>query len=421
MSDESRSSPDERSSREDLLAEVARLREQVARLEAARPDRDRIVRSIVDNMVEGVAVADRNGRLILFNPAAERVLGMGTTDADKERWSDVYGTYHVDRVTPFETSELPLVRALAGEEVRDVEMFVRNPRIPDGVFIAVTATPLLDEGKSRGAVAVFRDVTGHRQVREAQRFRDMAEQHREEKRRVAHELEQLRERLVRSTRLSAIGQMAASIAHELRNPLGAIGNAEFYLRQRVPPDQPKWGEYLGIIEEEIRAADRIISNLLDVSRAKPPRKQVVDLGVVAREAFDRVPRKDDVELRLSLDEEPFTVHADPGQLQQVLGNLFANAVAAMPSGGAITVEARRDTGSDRIRVQDTGPGVPDELVDRIFEPLFTTRAEGTGLGLAICRQVVERHDGCIDVAGGDDGGATFVVRLPNLPAGTSLP
>ena len=119
-----------------------------------------ILQSILDNLGDGVAVADEHGRLVLFNPAAERIVGLGAVDSGPEEWSEVYGLFRPDTVTPVPANELPLARAVAGKESRDVEMFVRNPNLRGGVFIRVTATPIKDaRGAVKGGVAVFRDIT----------------------------------------------------------------------------------------------------------------------------------------------------------------------------------------------------------------------------------------------------------------------
>ncbi len=235
---------------------------------------------------------------------------------------------------------------------------------------------------------------------------------REEGRKVESELEKVKSQLVRRTRLAAIGQVAASIAHDLRNPLGAIRNAEYYLRRRIPADRPEWAEFLTIIHQEIHTADRIVTNLLEMSRAKEPAKENVDLAGAVDQAFEGVRRGDGVRLRLDLDPERYVVHADPDQLQQVLSNLFTNAIQAMEQRGELAVEARREDRTDVIVVRDSGPGVSPKVRASIFEPLFTTKAKGTGLGLAICRQIVEAHGGAIELLAAAEQGAAFAIRLP---------
>ena len=221
-----------------------------------------------------------------------------------------------------------------------------------------------------------------------------------EKERVESELHKAKGQLVRQTRLSALGQLAASVAHELRNPLGVIGNAAFFLLRRVPEDQPKWRQYLKIIEQEISHSDQIITNLMALSREEPPEREPVALRALVEEVFERVRGAHAIELQCRVEEEPFEVYADAGQLRQVLVNLLTNAVQAMGDGGVIEVEAVRAEGYDEIGVRDEGPGIARDKWALVFEPLFTTKAKGTGLGLSISRQVVERHGGMLEVVEG---------------------
>jgi signal transduction histidine kinase len=232
------------------------------------------------------------------------------------------------------------------------------------------------------------------------------------RRQIEFELDSMKGELVRQTRLATVGQVAARIAHELRKPCQAIAASAAALRDRVPPGEAAWVGQLDIIEKEIRRSDVTMQNLLAMSRAKDPVKQVVDLGGVVQKTFGCVESSDGIELRLVADPDPFLVEADPDQLRQVLVNLISNAVEAVQDRGRITVEARRRDGFDEIVVTDSGSGIPSDLWEQIFEPLVTTKVEGTGLGLAICRQIVERHGGAIEVVATVEPGATFRIRLP---------
>jgi len=238
---------------------------------------------------------------------------------------------------------------------------------------------------------------------------------------VESELDKARVELVRQTRLATIGQVAASIAHELRNPLGAIHNAAYYLAQRVPRDEPKWAEYLQIIKEEIGAADGILSDLLEMSRGKQPDLADVDLASALTDALEFAQVHDRVRVELDLSPDPFVMQADPRQLRQVLSNLVLNAAQAMGRAGRIRVRARQLDGCDCVTLEDDGPGIPLDRRDQVFEPLFTSRARGTGLGLPICRQILERHGGTIELADGDGAGAAFLLRVPRAGAGGPVP
>jgi len=259
-----------------------------------------------------------------------------------------------------------------------------------------------------------RDITEQRRAEAKARGSQhrLLQQQRQRRQHVEAELGRARDALVRTTRLAAIGQMSASIAHDLRNPLGTMRNAVYYLKRRLPEGRPEIGEYLDIIDQEINAADRIISNLLGAARAKEPVKQALDLGRTVQEVFDRLGQTEAIRLRMSLKPDPFTVRADPDQLRQVIHNLVQNAEEAMGHRGEILVEAGGDVDGDAIVFRDTGPGVAPEVRDSLFEPLVTTKAKGIGLGLTICRHIVERHGGTIELIDRGKSGAAFRIRLP---------
>ncbi len=240
----------------------------------------------------------------------------------------------------------------------------------------------------------------------------------EEKQRVEAELQKVSDQLVRHTRLATIGQVSASIAHELRGPLGAIRNAVFLMKRKAPPERTEWIGKLDLVDREIVAADRIITELTAMSRGKKPDKKTVPLGPIISAARSRVAGRESVAWHISCEPDPFVVHCDAEQLQQVLRNLFSNAIRAMGAEGQITVEATRSDEHDQILVCDDGPGIPAEQRDQIFEPLFTGRSNGTGLGLTICRQIIQRHGGTIDVVDRSQG-AAFLIQLPRPEASSS--
>lgn len=234
---------------------------------------------------------------------------------------------------------------------------------------------------------------------------------------VEAEVARLKEQLDRQQRLAVVGQAVAGIAHDLRNPLAVVRSAAWLLKRSLPTGDPKPQSYLEAIDAEIETANRIISNLMEIVRAKEAVKEAVDFGATARQVFEKLQNRADIDCRIDCQPEPFTVDADPTQLRQVLGNLMSNAAEAMGATGEIRVEARRADGFDLLTIRDSGPGIPPEIRQTLFEPLVSTRLKGTGLGLAICRQIIERHGGTIDLLP-SDAGAAFQIHLPQSPQST---
>jgi signal transduction histidine kinase len=216
-----------------------------------------------------------------------------------------------------------------------------------------------------------------------------------------------------SERLATIGQLAASIGHELRNPLGVVESSLYLVRQHLGPAAvtPQVAKHLDRIGNEVKRANKTINDLLDLARNRAPTRYRTELrGLVDGAAEHAL-----IPVAVTLDSSvPPGVYAevDPDQVRQVLINLFVNAVQAMKGRGRIAVTAgSRPDGAIELRVSDDGPGVGAEDRSRIFEALYTTKAKGSGLGLALCRRIMEAHEGTIELAP-SSAGATFLLTFP---------
>ncbi len=227
--------------------------------------------------------------------------------------------------------------------------------------------------------------------------------------------EDLTEKNRNAERLATIGQFAASIGHELRNPLGVIESSLFLLRQHLGPEAAgsrNVAKHLDRIGGEVTRANKTIHDLLDLARNRPPQRRRTDVRRLVEGAARASLLPATVSVEVTAKPEGLAVDVDPDQLQQVLINLITNAAQAMPNGGAITVTGEALTrGGARLRVRDDGPGIPVEARYRIFEALFTTKAKGSGLGLALCRRIMESHGGTIELEPSERG-ASFVLGLP---------
>jgi len=243
--------------------------------------------------------------------------------------------------------------------------------------------------------------------------------------RMTDNLRQSRAALVQSEKLASIGEMAAAVAHGLRNPLASLRAAAQLVRHH--PEAPSSREHLDAIVEEVDRLDRRISHLLSFSRPAPfhPLQENVSRLVEGLlPAFSQPLRERGVELLLDLPAALPEVRVDPMQLEQALVEIVSNALDAMPSGGRLRIAASVDgpgagTGYVTVEVADTGPGIPDHVLPSVCEPFFTTRQEGTGLGLAIAKRYVEQNGGRLEIT--SRPGATSVrVRLPAVPAGAAV-
>ncbi len=231
--------------------------------------------------------------------------------------------------------------------------------------------------------------------------------------RLQQELASTDAQLQRSKRLAALGEMAAGIAHEIRNPLGAIMLYADVLvgdLEAVSDDAMMIGTARKI-SSAVKGLDAIVNDVLSFSREINPKPQPLTASEVFMRAVEAVQMS---RIDVVMPEHgPLEIEADTTLLHQVMINLLRNAVDAMPDGGTLTLDARDDPDNAQqviLTVRDTGPGIDDEAIDRIFNPFFTTRNTGTGLGLAIVHRIIDAHRGAITVH--NDGGAVFEIRLP---------
>jgi signal transduction histidine kinase len=226
-------------------------------------------------------------------------------------------------------------------------------------------------------------------------------------------LRSTQEELVRREKLAMLGQLASGVGHELRNPLGVMTNAVYFL-EMVQPDAPAVvKEYYGVLRSQIGLSEKIVSDLLDFARIKPPRREPVPLARLVDDQLARVPTAENVRIVREVPANLPLLNVDPVQIGQVVLNLLVNAVQAMEAkGGVLTVRGSLDAGRIRLDVTDTGPGVPPELQDKIFEALFTTKPRGIGLGLAVSRSLTEANDGILSVTSRAGEGATFSLTVP---------
>jgi len=238
-----------------------------------------------------------------------------------------------------------------------------------------------------------------------------------ERKRMEREIQEKNGQLIRSERLAAIGQLAGGVGHELRNPLSAIKNAVYYIKGKVASSEvgrrePRVMEFLGIVEDEINASNKIITDLLGFSRVGKPSVSPARIEKIIEDALSHAPIPENIELTKKLDAGLPEINVDPDQIKEVVVNIITNAVEAMPEGGRLLIATREKDKFLEVEVSDTGCGIPQESMDKIFDPLFTTKAKGIGLGLPVCKAIIDRHEGGIAVESKVGEGTTFNIKLP---------
>ncbi|HYH44862.1 MAG TPA: ATP-binding protein, partial [Thermoanaerobaculia bacterium] len=384
----------------ELTAEVAERQ----KTEEALRRQTALLESVVDSMGEGLVVCDTAGHFLIFNPTAEHVLGVGATTGGMEQWPAAYGVFRPDGVTPFPAGELPLARAARGEETGDVELFLRNPAIPQGVYASVAGRPLRDaDGVLLGGLVLLRDIT--------------------ERRRADAELRVAKEAAEAATREKS--GFLARMSHEIRTPMnGVIGMLDLALRTDLDARQL---ELVGTARNSAQTLLRLLNDLLDFSRLEADRLELEHVPFELRETVGEVmkllaPLGHEKGLELAhyvRADVPDTWLGDPGRLSQILLNLVGNAIKFTARGEVVVRVDREETdgGGDRgllhFSVADTGIGIPRDKLRPIFDAFAqgdtstTRRFGGTGLGLAIAARLVELMGGRIWVESLVDRGSTF--------------
>jgi len=230
-------------------------------------------------------------------------------------------------------------------------------------------------------------------------------------------LKEFQEQLVLREKLAAVGQMASVVGHEIRNPLGVINNAIYYIKTKFEMSSgkeldPKIQKHIGIIEKEIVASNKIVSDLLGFSRTRPPMAQPLDLNKIIEDSLSAVSIPDTVKVEIDLSLELPPALINPDEIRQVFINLINNAWQAMPEGGTLKIRSYIEEEMAQVEVTDTGCGISPENMKKLFTPFFSTKTKGTGLGLAAVQRILERHKGKIKVRSRVGQGTIFIVSLP---------
>jgi two-component system, NtrC family, sensor histidine kinase HydH len=228
------------------------------------------------------------------------------------------------------------------------------------------------------------------------------------------ELLESQERLLRSERFAAVGEAAAYVSHEIKNPLMVIGGLANQVERRLPEDLPAQ-EKLRIIQNEVKRLESFLGELRDFLRPAQPCRKEMDLNRVIRDVqtlMEEVIQEKGIRMETRLDPNLPPIQADPNQMEQVLLNLLKNALEATEDQGVIRVSSGHEDGEVWFAVQDTGKGMPEDVQEKIFHPFYTTKQKGTGLGLAVINKIITDHRGAITVDSAAGSGSTFTVRLP---------
>lgn len=370
---------------------VDRTQEHLAQRQ--RAESAGFLESVVFASPLAILTLDDKGHISLWNPAAEAMLSVPASAALGQPVGAVLPG------SPDNDAAVTLLRTLAGERLEDEEIRISRPNAPE-LYLSASGAPITPgDGPPAGAVVVLHDVTERRRA------------------------EQMEEQLRHADRTALVGQLTASVAHELANPLQAIVSLTSLLSDAPSSiSSTAARSEIKAIEEQAERATAIIRDLLTFSRRQAGTAETIDVNAVVRHVVETRmyhARTSGTSLRLDLYEGDIHASLVRVHLEQVLLNLIVNAEQALERNeepGRITVRTHRERGWARIEVEDNGPGLAEADVERVFEPFFTTKeqGEGTGLGLSVSRQIIESSNGTITTTNHARGGALFTIRLPLL-------
>ena len=378
---------------------TARKRAEEALLEAGA------LQSAIFNSANFSSIAtDEKGVIQIFNVGAERMLGYKASDVmDKITPADISDPQElIARAEALslelETQITPGFEALVFKASRGIEDIYELTYIRrDGSrFPAVVSVTALRNDKNAiiGYLLIGTDNT--------------ARKHAEE------EIRLLNIELMRKEKLVLLGQVAGSVGHELRNPLGVMSNAVYFLQNALPDADDNTKDYLNIIKDEILSSERIVSDLLDSARTQLPRPELVSAAELITQSLKKYAIPDRVVLKLEIPEDLARLRVDPRQIRQVFRNLISNAVEAMKGKGTLEIGVSGNKGDKTlsVSVRDNGEGISPEVMPKLFQPLFTTKARGIGLGLVVVENLIRANGGTIEVQSAPGTGSTFTVTLP---------
>lgn len=367
-----------------LQGEMGEIAEAIHHMAQSLIDARSLTENIMYSIADGVVTVDTQGIITTMNQAARQITGFTLEEVIGKPYREIFCENH-------QFNSLLLNTLETGENHIGIE--VNYPVKDKSIYISVSTSILLDShNKSIGAVVVYKDLT---------------QQH------------SLQEQVYRAERLAALGELMASIAHEIRNPLTSIKGFVQYLQNVDSVEERQ--EYMPIIIKEVDRVNRVIEELLYFARPSETYYSLVNINELLEKTLVLVQNKTTshkVEFRLILASGLPLIEADAEQIKQVLLNLLINAMQAIPDKGSVVIDTwQPDASYVCVRITDTGVGIKEEDKHKIFDPFFTTKAAGTGLGLAVVQRIISAHYGQIHIDSQDNEWTAVTLKLPVVHQG----
>jgi PAS domain S-box-containing protein len=391
------------------------------RAEAALRESEALFRAFVDNIPVEIVIRDTESRFLFVNaawesdegPTNEQIIGMSVHEVYSKEGADLYQTQ--DRAV-LETGQVV-------DQVVEVPAMPGRKVLSEPIALHTIKFPIRDaQGDITRIGAIGINITERKRAeQEIQKLNEDLERRVEER---TAELRAAQDTLVQNERLSTLGQLTATVSHELRNPLGVIRTSAFTLRGKLTDGDPRAERTLDRIERNVVRCDRIIDELLDFTRITELEPVPTFLDVWLEETLKEQTLPSGVALRLAFDRPNIAVSVDHDRFRRAIINIFDNACQAMigmanedtdSKENTLTVKTQESAGRVEVIFLDTGPGIPPDVYKRIFEPLFSTKGFGVGLGLPVVKHIMEQHGGGIEIETEEGRGTRVCLWLPTGP------
>lgn len=384
------------------IAERKKIEEQL------RESEERL-KGITERSFDAILAMDLEGRITFVSFVAERILGY----KPEEIKGKSLHTFFAEREIP--KAAQAFAEVASGKSMRGLELELLR-KDGSSVTVEVNGAPIIKDGKVVGVQATARDISERKQMQ--QKLQEYSEELEALVEKRTRQLEEAQDQLVKSERLAAIGQVAAMVGHDLRNPLAGIKGAAYYLKTKpaLRKDR-KTMEMLELIEKDIEYSNKIITDLLEYSGDVHLELTETTPKLIIGETLSLLEVPNNIQV-INLTESDPRIKADIEKLNRAFVNLIKNAIDAMPYGGKLAIKSTGTNDNVEFTFADTGMGMTKEQMGKIWAPFFTTKAKGMGLGLPICKRIIEAHKGYITVESMPGIGTTFTVTIPIEPKPT---
>ncbi len=362
-------------------------------------------RNLVELSPDGITTLNRWGTITSVNHAFEKLTGYSADEIVGKHFTKI-GTLRARDIPGYLKRFRDVLR---GRDISFIE-FTYKQKNGASRWAEAFVSMMRNDGKLTGIQAVLRDITDRKEselaLRESQKKLKEYSEHLEEL------VEEKTKELKEAERMATIGEIAAMVGHDLRNPLTGIAGAVYYLKTKLDPKMDKnLMKMLDLAERNVEYSDKIINDLLDFSRKIHIEKTETTPQLIMRETLSSIQIPKKIQIEDDTQPEP-EINIDVQKMKRVFTNIITNAMDAMPEGGKLTIASKQWSDNVEFTFTDTGSGISKEIIDKIWVPLFTTKAKGMGLGLAICKRMVEAHGGSVFAKSKVGTGTTFTIKIP---------